>query len=136
MQIAFVISLVFAILISIFAVMNSDTVTIRLLWKQFEFSQAIVILGSATIGALILFIIGSVKDIKKNLKIRELNKKIKDLESRLSSYESTDNIEEHKELIDKEIDKVLKIEKNKTDLDKEEVVNSKIDDNDKPMDTL
>ncbi len=83
MQILFVISLLFAILVSIFAVMNSDTVTIRLLWREYPFSQAIVILGSASVGAIIVALLGTFNKIKSSFKIRELNNKVKSLEKEI-----------------------------------------------------
>ncbi|WP_432401238.1 LapA family protein [Wukongibacter sp. M2B1] len=93
MQILFIFSLVFAILVSIFAVMNSDPVTIKLLWKQFEFSQAIIILGSAAIGAIIVALLGMVNRVKSSLKIRELQNKIKGLENQLAEFKPVDSLE-------------------------------------------
>ncbi|SHJ51096.1 LapA family protein [Paramaledivibacter caminithermalis] len=91
MQILFVFSLVFAILVSLFAVMNSDPVTIKLLWKQYRFSQAIVILGSAAIGAIIVALLGIFSKVKSSLKIRELNNKIRKLEREIQEPKSFEN---------------------------------------------
>lgn len=90
MQVLFIFSLVFAILVSIFAVMNSDPVTIKLLWKQYEFSQAIVILGSAAFGAIIVALLGIVNRVKTTLKVRELQNKIKGLEKELEELRPSD----------------------------------------------
>lgn len=94
MQILFIISLVFAILVSVFAVMNSNPVTIKLLWKQFEFSQAIVILGSAAFGAIIVAFLGIFSKVKSSLKIRELQNKIKGLEKKIEGLKSDEIVEE------------------------------------------
>ncbi|MCG8541981.1 MAG: LapA family protein [Clostridia bacterium] len=98
MQILFIFSLIFAILVSVFAVMNSEPVTIKLLWKQFEFSQAIVILGSAAFGAIIVAFLGIVNRVKASLKIRELQNKVKILEKEIEEIKPVDplNTEEDK----------------------------------------
>lgn len=80
MQIWFIISLLFAIFVAFFALLNSDPVSIRLLWKTYEFSQAIVILGSAAGGAIIVAFLGVFRYIGSGLKIREFQNKVKKLE--------------------------------------------------------
>ncbi|KXG76996.1 LapA family protein [Thermotalea metallivorans] len=80
MQIWFIISLLFAILVALFAVMNSDPVIIKWFWGKYEFSQAIVILGSAALGAIIVAFLGIFRQITHALKIRELEGHIKKLE--------------------------------------------------------
>ncbi|MCT4564006.1 MAG: LapA family protein [Maledivibacter sp.] len=94
MQILFIFSLVFAILVSIFAVMNSEPVTIKLLWKEFQFSQAIVILGSAVFGAVIVALLGVFNKVKSSLKIRELQNKIKSLEKEIQELKPAETINE------------------------------------------
>lgn len=96
MQILFVLSLLFAILVALFAVMNSDPVTIKLLWKQYEFSQAIVILASAAIGAVIVAFLGLFSKIKSTFRIRELQGKIKKLEKNIEELKA--NIPEEKSI--------------------------------------
>lgn len=111
MQILFILSLVFAILVSIFAVMNSDPVTIKLLWKQFEFSQAIVILGSAAFGATIVAFLGIFSKIKSSLRIRELQNKIRNLEKEIET-KSTEN---NDIIMNEDANKNDNVEKNEQD---------------------
>lgn len=97
--------LVFALLVAIFAYLNSAPVN---LWLPFvgsrEVVQSFVILGSATAGAIIVLLAGMVAQVKNMIKIRELNNKIKELESKRD--EANKNLEEtikreenlHKEL--------------------------------------
>ncbi len=92
MQILFVISLLFAILVAVFAVQNSDPVTINLLWKQYPASQAIVILGSAAVGAVVVALLGIFSKIKSTLKIRELQNKVKNLENALQEQNETKDV--------------------------------------------
>jgi len=121
MQILFIISLAFAILVSIFAVMNSDPVTIKLLWKQFEFSQAIVILGSAAFGAIIVAFLGTFSKVKSSLKIRELQNKIKNLEKKIEELKPEENLDKKIQLNDningddiKNIDNTVTMEEENT----------------------
>jgi len=41
MQIWFIFSLVFAVFVALFAVLNSEIVTIRVLWAKYELSQSV-----------------------------------------------------------------------------------------------
>lgn len=111
MQILFIFSLIFAILVSIFAVMNSEPVTIKLLWKQFQFSQAIVILGSAVFGAVIVALLGVFNKVKSTLKIRELQNKIKSLEKEIEELKPIEDLstETNKEnIIDNNVNNIEK----------------------------
>lgn len=47
-----VFALVFALFVAIFALQNSSTVTVSLLFWSFQTSLVLIILGSATLGAL------------------------------------------------------------------------------------
>ena len=84
MQFTFIISLVFAIFIAIFAVMNSGVVAINLFFSKFETSLAIVILGSAALGAIIIYLVGTINKFKSSRKIKELEKKVLKLEGELA----------------------------------------------------
>ncbi|TCO72707.1 LapA family protein [Marinisporobacter balticus] len=87
MQIWFIFSLVFALIVALFAVLNSDVVTINLLFSKYQLSQSVVILISATFGALIASFISVFSKIKGSLKTRELKNSIKQLESKVNELE-------------------------------------------------
>lgn len=74
MTLRFVISLLFALLVAIFALQNSMSVTINFLFAEFTISQALVILISAVFGAIFVLFLGTIKQIKSNMKIRTLTK--------------------------------------------------------------
>lgn len=80
MQATFIVALIFAVLVAIFALLNGDVVTINLLFKKFEMSQALIILISAILGAVSVFLMNLVNKVKTSLKIKELNKKLKTVE--------------------------------------------------------
>ena len=76
MELKFIISLLFAVLVAIFAIQNAGNVDINFLFANFTISQAVIILCSTIVGALIVLLLGLVKQIKQNMKIKQLNKEI------------------------------------------------------------
>jgi uncharacterized integral membrane protein len=89
MQFWFVVSLLFSIIIAIFAALNSNVVTIRLFFATYELSQSIVIILSAVIGAVIAIFFGLFGRIKSAMKMRELNSEIKYYKSKNEELSST-----------------------------------------------
>lgn len=93
MQVILVISLVFSIIVALFAVQNAGIVVINLLWYKVSLSQAVIILGSALVGVLIMVPFDVARTIKHKLKIMELsgeNKKLKEELKKISgAKEST-----------------------------------------------
>lgn len=98
-------SLIFAVIIGIFALKNGAPVTVDFIFTKVEMSQSIVILISALLGAVIIFLITLVKTIKKNSEIkslkRELEKSELEKENLLSelkeSHEAREEAEEARE---------------------------------------
>ncbi len=76
MQINFILSLIFATFIAIFALKNGNKVLIDFLFAKVNISQAIVIFISAILGAVIVAILGSVRSFKLKKKIKELKSKL------------------------------------------------------------
>lgn len=112
-QFMFIVSLVFAIIITIFALTNAAPVTINLFFYKFEASQALVIFISAALGAVIVTSLGIVKHIKLLNQVKALNKSNDELSAQIQtlSYELN----------------AIKVETDKTkDNNNEEIVN-KID---------
>jgi len=89
MQFWFVVSLLFSIIIAIFAALNSNVVTIRMFFATYELSQSIVIILSAVIGAVIAIFFGLFGRIKSAMKVRELNSEIKYYKSKNEELSST-----------------------------------------------
>ncbi|MDI3529855.1 MAG: hypothetical protein PWQ23_1674 [Thermoanaerobacter sp.] len=75
-----ILALIFAIIVAIFAVFNAGTVDINFLYWHYSISQALVILLSAAIGAIIVGTIGFFGQIRYGATIRGLNKRIEELE--------------------------------------------------------
>lgn len=79
MERGFILSLIFAAIVAIFALNNSGMVLIDFFFAEFELSQAIVIFVSALFGAIIAAIFSGVRSLKSNRKIKKLNQEILDL---------------------------------------------------------
>jgi len=84
MQFTIVLSMVFAIFIAVFALQNASIITINLLWYKLNLSQAVVILGSALFGILVMIPFDVVRRIRNSIKIAELKNKIKNLDQEIS----------------------------------------------------
>ena len=94
MEKGFIFSLIFAVIVAVFALNNGDKVLIDFLFTKIEISQAIIIFASAILGAVTVSILGIVKSLKIKKEFRELNRNIislkeekKDLELLLKKKE-------------------------------------------------
>lgn len=76
----FILSLVFAVVIALFAIANAGSVRVNFIFAVYEVSQAIVILVSAMAGALVAALLGLVKTVQMRLKMNQQEKKIAELE--------------------------------------------------------
>jgi len=77
-QFLFILSLIFAVIVCLFALTNSTQVVINLFFYKFEGSLALVIFLSAMLGALVLGLLGIARFIRFRLEISRLTKE-KDL---------------------------------------------------------
>ena len=80
MQFFFILWLVFEVAVTLFAALNGSSVPVNLIFNTYHFSLAIVILGSAFAGALAGYTVDMFPRIKRNLRIRELEKKLRQCE--------------------------------------------------------
>ncbi len=79
MEKSFILSLIFAAIVAVFALKNGDKVLIDFIFTKVEVSQAIVIFLSAILGAVVVAILSGVKNIKYKKEIRDLNKELQSL---------------------------------------------------------
>ncbi|WP_425446023.1 LapA family protein [Dethiothermospora halolimnae] len=92
MQVGFVLSLIFAIIIAVFAIKNGNEVNIDFIVTTKQVSQAIVILVSTALGAIIVTILGLVRQVKLTMKIREQKSIIEKLRNNNMDKELEDNV--------------------------------------------
>lgn len=74
MQFRFVSALFFAVLVTLFAVVNAKAVDVNLLLTEIRLSLAVIIFSSAAVGALIVALLGTVKHMSMLIKIKGLEK--------------------------------------------------------------
>lgn len=84
MQRGFILALFFAILVTVFAILNAEVAPINFLFVKVEISQALVIFISAAFGAIIVTTLGFFRDIKMKSVMKDLNRKIGSLENEKS----------------------------------------------------
>jgi len=81
MQFYLIGGLIFAFLVAIFALWNATEIVVRFpILGQFSISLALVILGSAILGALSILIFSIIKNVKLSLQIKRQAKTIKEYE--------------------------------------------------------
>jgi uncharacterized integral membrane protein len=81
----FILTLVFAIIIALFAIQNSGEVDINFLYGNFTVSQVLVILFSVALGAIVVLLLGIIKQMKLKKNIKNASKKLEDLEKENNS---------------------------------------------------
>lgn len=90
-QFMFIVSLVFAIIITIFALTNASPVVINLFFYKLVASQALIIFISAALGAVIVTSLGLVKHIKLKNQIRALRKSNEELSAKIQNLTAQTN---------------------------------------------
>ncbi|MBS4539688.1 LapA family protein [Clostridium sp. D2Q-11] len=94
MQLGFIVSLLFAILITVFALQNSDVVNINFLFTNIPVSQALVIFISAAFGAIIVTILGLFRQLKLTKKIKDQKHEISKLKEENTKLQEINSIAE------------------------------------------
>ncbi|MDK2882334.1 MAG: hypothetical protein PWP58_670 [Bacillota bacterium] len=79
-----IVALFCALLVAVFALQNSVPVTVTFLAWRLEMSLVLIILGAAVLGAVAVFLLGSMTLLRQRHQLREAGRKIKKLEDELS----------------------------------------------------
>lgn len=79
MQFRFVSALFFATVVTVFAVVNANAVNVNFIIASYQLSLALIILISATFGALIVALLGAVKHLSLAKKLKNADKTNKEL---------------------------------------------------------
>lgn len=106
-----VVAMVFAIFIAVFAILNAAAIEVNLIFTKMQISAALVILISASLGAVIVYFIDAISDFKKkknykameknyyttlaeNIELKEIQDKLKnDIETLKKTVESREDKE-------------------------------------------
>lgn len=93
MQFGFILSLIFAIFVTVFAIQNSSIITVNFLFAKIEISQALIIFISVILGAVIIMLLGLKREFSLKRSNKQLNKKLDEIELQNSNL-----LKENKEL--------------------------------------
>lgn len=80
MQIGFIVILIIAIFVAIFAIQNGTPVPVDLFLARFEMPLAVVMMVCIIIGAVIVLVLGTTRQFKKRSESKEMKNKLKTLE--------------------------------------------------------
>jgi putative membrane protein len=95
MQTYLVGALVFALMVAVFAVQNTRAVDVNFIfWRLNDISLVLVILGSAAVGAVVVFLLGTFKQIGLYKKTKELEKNNKELLKELEAIRVKDDAQD------------------------------------------
>jgi uncharacterized integral membrane protein len=81
MQISFIVILIIAIFVAIFAIQNGAPVDVDLFFATLRTPLAVVMMVCIIIGAIIVLILGTTRQFKKRSESKELKNKLKTLEN-------------------------------------------------------
>ncbi|KIQ95045.1 putative integral membrane protein [Anoxybacillus thermarum] len=88
-----ILALVFALLVALFSIANIQNVEVNYIVGYFETPLVIVILGSVTLGALIVFFVGGWKFVKMRNYTKKLQIEVEQLRSSLPNDEVATTIQ-------------------------------------------
>ncbi len=86
MQIGFIVILIIAIFVAIFAIQNGTPVPIDLFFARYEMPLAVIMMICLILGAVIVLILGTTRQFKKRSVHKELNNKLKTLEGEKAQF--------------------------------------------------
>ncbi|MFS0823427.1 LapA family protein [Bacillus sp. 1P02SD] len=92
----FILGLIFALIVAIFAVVNVDSVKVNYVFGYTEIPLILIILGSALLGGLIVGMFGILRQYKQKRHIKKLEKEIEQIKAvkiQESPIETNPNIE-------------------------------------------
>lgn len=120
MQKNLIIILVLSIFISLFAILNAGAVPINLFFTSLEISVALVILISATIGAVIVFSLDTASKYQYRKKIKETQKYAEKLEKEKEEVEEKNRwyVTELARLREQNLEQILEKDSARSQFDK------------------
>ncbi len=86
-QLGVILALIFSLIIAVFAIANHQPVSINYLYGRAEVSAVVVILGSAILGALVMFLLSLIRQVRANFQIKGLRNEVEELKDNLRNLE-------------------------------------------------
>ena len=93
MQWGLIVGLLFGLIIAFFAVLNTEAVTLNYYFGQMELSAALLVLASATLGALSVGLLGLIAQVRNGFAMWDFRNKVKRLASEV------ENLKEQKQAL-------------------------------------
>jgi len=88
-QVYFVLAVLFALLVAVFAIQNPEPVSIKVLFWQFhKVPKVLLILISTAVGALVVVLLGLFWNIDKIIRIRRLEGEIREVKEKVDGCAS------------------------------------------------
>lgn len=109
MQLGFIIILIIAIFVAIFAIQNGAPVPLDLFLARYEVPLAVVMMACLILGAIVVLLLGTVRNVKRRSETKELKNKLKTLENDKVLFESNAKAMETEILNLKENNNVLSL---------------------------
>ena len=88
MQIGFIVILIIAIFVAIFAIQNGTPVPMDLFFARYEMPLAVIMMICLILGAVMVLILGTTRQLKKRSEYKELKNRIKTLEGEKAQIET------------------------------------------------
>jgi uncharacterized integral membrane protein len=119
MQIYIVLSLIFGILITLFAIFNSAVVAVNFFFTELQIPLALVIIASALIGAVTMLIFDTFRRIRAGKNLKEMTKKASGFEKEIASKDETihkleDTLKQKEMVVDSQLETIDALRKNQT----------------------
>lgn len=89
MQIGFILILVIAIFVAIFAIQNGTPVPVDLFLARYEMPLALIMMACLIIGAVMVLILGTSRQFKKRAENKEIKNKLKTFENDKLQFENS-----------------------------------------------
>ena len=96
-QTGFILALVFALIVAVFAVINVDSVEVNYLFGTGQAPLILVILGSVLMGGLIAGVFGTIRNYQLKRENRSLQRKIQELEGSVNTEQRSESTEQKTE---------------------------------------
>lgn len=91
----FLLALLFALIVAVFAIQNPEPIKINFLaWQFREIPKVLVILSSTAIGALVIILLGFWWYLGKFMYIRLMEREVKELKNRLAEVPNKEKRED------------------------------------------
>jgi uncharacterized integral membrane protein len=119
MQIYIVLSLIFGILITLFAIFNSAVVAVNFFFTELQIPLALVIIASALIGAVTMLIFDTFRRIRAGKNLKEMSKKASGFEKEIASKDETihkleDTLKQKEMVVDSQLETIDALRKNQS----------------------